>query len=114
MTEKTDEKRQVDRIASLPVPDLRLHIQGAVRELLNISDNGFGILIDTPERFHLGQRLDDIRLEIEGDAHQLHGAVAHITRTINGHVLGIRLELNSIEEYRVIADLKKRCSNSTQ
>lgn len=114
MTEKNTEKRQVVRVATLPVPELRLHVQGVTRELLNISDNGFGILIDTPERFHLGQRLDDIRLEIEGDAHQLHGAVAHITRTINGHVLGIRLELNSIEEYRVIADLKQRCSNPTE
>ena len=114
MTEKNTEKRQVDRVATLPVPDLRLHVQGVQRELLNISDNGFGFLIDTPERFHLGQRLDDIRLDMEGDAYRLHGAVAHITRTIKGHVLGIRLELKSIEEYRIIADLKKRCLNPTK
>ena len=106
--EKSTEKRLGERVEPRPVPDIRLFIQGVARDLINISNNGFGILIDTPKGFHLGQRIDDIRLDMGGNLHQLHGAVAHITRTKTGHVLGIRLELNSIEEYRLVADLKDR------
>lgn len=112
--EKPAEKRQGARLDPLALPDIRLFIQGVARELINISDNGFGIRIDTPTGFHLGQRLDDIRLTVEGQTHRLHGAIAHITRTITGSVLGIRLTLDSIEEYRVVADLKKRCTGQTK
>ena len=112
--QKPAEKRHGTRIEPLELADIRLFIQGVARELINISDNGFGIRIDTPTGFHLGQRLDDIRLEMEGHTHRLHGAIAHITRTITGSVLGIRLKLNSIEEYRFVADLKKRCTGPAQ
>ena len=112
--EKPSEKRQGTRIEPLLLADVRLFIQGVVRELINISDNGIGIRIDTPTGFHLGQRLDDIRLEVEGHTRRLYGAIAHITRTLTGSVLGIRLELNSIEEYRFVADLKNRCAGQTE
>jgi len=108
------EKRDGQRIEPLPEPDIRLFIQGKVRDLVNVSENGFGILIDRPTEFHMGQRIDDIRLEKEGNVNRLHGAVAHITRMKTGHLLGIRLELNSIEEYRFVADLKNRCAGPTE
>lgn len=108
--ENSSEKRVGERIKPLSGPDIRLLIQGVARDLINISDNGFGILIDTPTDFHLGQRIDDIRLDMAGNTHRLHGAVAHITRMKTGHVLGIRLEIRSIEEYRFVADLKRRCA----
>ena len=114
MMENSVEKRDDQRIKPLPVSDIRLFIQEKVRDVVNISDNGFGILIDTPTDFHLGQRIDDIRLDVEGNMKRLHGAVAHITRMKTGHLLGIRLELNSIEEYRFIADLKNRCAGPTE
>jgi hypothetical protein len=114
MMEKTAEKRLGTRIEPLLLPGIRLFIQGVARELINLSDNGFGVRIDTPSGFHLGQRLDDIRLEIEGNTHRFHGAIAHITRTITGSVLGIRLKIDSIEEYRFIADLQKRCLGTTK
>jgi len=107
------EKRDGDRIEPPSVPDIRLLIQGLARDLINISDSGFGILIDTPTNFHLGQRIDDIRFEMAGTTHRLNGAVAHITRMKTGYVLGIRLELRSIEEYRLVADLKRRCAGQT-
>ncbi len=112
--QKPEEKRRGTRIEPLALADIRLFIQGVARELINISDNGLGIRIDSPTGFHLGQRLDDLRLEMEGHTQQLHGAIAHITRTITGSVLGIRLKLNSIEEYRFVADLKKRCIDKAQ
>lgn len=111
--EKYAEKRDGARIEPVTAPDIRLHVQGVARELINISDNGFAILIDTPTDFHLGQRIDDIRLDAEGQTHRLHGAVAHMTRLKTGHVLGIRLELRSIEEYRLVTDLKNRCTGKT-
>ena len=112
--EKSSEKRDAKRIEPPPVPDIRLLIQGAARELINFSDHGFGILIDTPTDFHLGQRIDDIRLEVAGNIHRLQGAVAHITRMKTGYVVGIRLKLRSIEEYRFVADLKNRCKGHTE
>ena len=112
--EKPAEKRHSTRVEPLLLQDIRLFLQGVARELINISDSGFALRIDTTTGFHLGQRLDDIRLEVEGHTHRLHGAVAHITRTINGSVIGIRLKLDSIEEYRSVADLKKRCTGQTQ
>ncbi len=108
--EKSAEKRHGERIETPSAPDIRLFIQGVARTLTNIDNNGFGILIDTPKGFHLGQRIGDIRLNMGDNMHRFHGAVAHITRTKTGYVLGIRLELNSIEEYRIVADLKKRCA----
>ena len=108
--EKSAEKRNGERIETPSVPDVRLFIQGVARALVDIGNNGFGILIDTPKDFHMGQRIDDIRLDMGDNMHRLHGAVAHITRTKTGYILGIRLELNSIEEYRVVADLQKRCA----
>ena len=114
MMEIDAEKRENQRIEPLAVPDIRLLIQGVARDLINISDNGFGIQIDTPTDFHLGQRIDDIRLDIQGKTHRLHGSVAHISRLKTGHVLGIRLELRSIEEYRYVADLKNRCAGQTE
>jgi hypothetical protein len=114
MMENSEEKRDGQRIEPLPEPDIRMLIQGKVRDLVNISDNGLGLLIDTPADFHLGQRIDDIRLEMEGNMHRLRGAVAHITRMKTGYVLGIRLELDSIEEYRFVADLKNRCAGQTE
>ncbi|WP_319410030.1 hypothetical protein [uncultured Desulfosarcina sp.] len=114
MMENSVEKRDDQRIEPLSVPDIRLFIQGKVRDLVNVSDNGFGILIDTPTDFHLGQRIDDIRLEMDGNLHRLQGAVAHITRMETGHLLGIRLVLNSIEEYRFVADLKNCCVVATE
>ena len=108
------EKRDNERIEPLAGPDIRLLIQGVARDLINISDNGFGIQIHTPTDFHLGQRIDDIRLEVAGNIHRLQGAVAHITRMKTGHVLGIRLKLRSIEEYRFVADLKNRCKGHTE
>lgn len=112
--EKHLEKRHHPRIQTFIFPGVRLFIQGVARELIDISDNGFGVQIDTPTGYHLGQRLDDICLEVEGHTHRLHGAIAHITRTINGLVLGIRLKLDSIEEYRFVADLKRRCTGKAQ
>lgn len=112
--QKTAEKRHAIRIEPLELADIRLSIQGVARELINLSDNGLGIRIDTPTGFHLGQRLDDIRLEMEGHTQRLHGAIAHITRTITGSVIGIRLKLDSIEEYRFVADLKRRCAGKAQ
>jgi hypothetical protein len=114
MMKNYSEKRDGERIEPSSGPDIRVLIQGAARDLINISDNGFGILIDTPTDFHLGQRIDDIRLEMAGNTHRLHGAVAHISRLKTGHVLGIRLELRSIEEYRFVADLKNRYKVQTK
>lgn len=111
MMEKNAEKRQVDRIETIPALGLRLQVQGVVREVFNISDHGFGIWVDTPNVFHLGQQIDDICLDMAGKTHRLQGAVAHITRTINGHLLGIRLKFSSIEDYRLMVDLKQYCSS---
>jgi hypothetical protein len=108
--QKPTEKRNDQRIISKPLPGVHLTVQGVVRELIDISDNGLGILIDAPMGFHLGQRIDDIHLKMADTTCRLQGAVAHITRTINGHVLGIRLKFHSIDEYRLIAELKQRCS----
>lgn len=106
--EKFAEKRNDERIEALSDPHIRLFIQGVARDIFDISNNGFGVLIDAPSDFHLGQRMDDIRLNLAGRTHRLHGAVAHVTRTKAGYVLGIRLTLDSIEDYRIIADLIKR------
>lgn len=108
--ENSAEKRHSERIETSSVPDVQLFIQGVARALINIGNNGFGILIDTPKGFHLGQRIGDIRLDMGDTMHRLHGVVTHITRTKTDYILGIRLELNSIEQYRVVADLKKRCA----
>ena len=108
MTNTPVEKRTDQRVELPSHTDVRVTIQGASCELCNISDYGLGIQIDTPTAFHLGQRIEDIRLSL-GDRQQcLRGFVAHITRTIKGHVLCIRLEINSIEAYQFIADVKKR------
>ena len=101
------ELRQGGRIEPTSYADVRLAIQGVSRSLLNLSDNGIGISIDKPNDFHLGQRIKDIRLDIPGRSQRFNGSVAHITRTISGLVLGIRLELTTIDGYRFIADLKR-------
>ena len=107
MMDSPTENRTGQRVEPPPQTDVRLAIQGVPCKLCNISDCGLGVQIDTPTAFHLGQRIEDIRMSVSGRQYRLRGSVAHITRTIKGHVLGIRLEINSIDEYRFIADIKK-------
>ena len=105
------EKRNNPRVNLPSQIEIRVIIQGVVCEICNISDHGLGIRINTPNAYHLGQRIEDISMSVDDRQYRLRGSVAHITRTIEGNVLGIRLEINSIEEYRFIADLKKRWSH---
>ena len=105
--DKHAEKRDDQRVNAPSPTDIRIIVQGVACELCNISDYGFGVRIETPTAYHLGQRIEDIRLTVAGRQHHLRGSIAHITRTISGNILGIRLEINSIEEYQLIAEVKK-------
>ena len=109
--EPHDEKRAAQRVTPKSPTDIHVALQGVACALCNISDNGLGVQVEAPAAYHLGQRIEDIRISVAGRYHRLRGSIAHITRTISGHVLGIRLEINSIEEYQFIADLKKRWSH---
>ena len=111
MMDKPADKRTDQRVNPPPQTDIRIAVQGVSCELCNISEYGLGVRVETPTAYHLGQRIDDIRMSISGSHYRLRGSIAHITRTISGSVLGIRLEINSIEEYRFIADVKKRWSH---
>ena len=110
MTDHRSENRTDQRVVSPPQAVIHVTIQGATCRLCNISDCGLGLEIDTPSGYHLGQRMEAIAITAGGRQHLLRGSVAHITRTLTGHVLGIRLEINSIEEYQFLADLKQRWS----
>jgi len=107
MMDKPVEKRTDQRVKPTSQMDIRVSVQGVACALCNISDYGLGVQIETPTAYHLGQRIEDIRVSSAGREQRLRGSITHITRTISGHVLGIRLEINSIEEYQFIADVKK-------
>ena len=109
--DKHNEKRGDQRVNPPSQTDIRVTVQGVACELCNISDYGLGVQIETPTAYHLGQRIEDIRLSVAGRQYRLRGSIAHITRTISGNVLGIRLEINSIEEYQLIVDVKKSWSH---
>ena len=104
------EKRAAQRVKPKSPADIRVDVQGVACELCNVSDYGLGVQIESPTAYHLGQRIEDIRISVAGRQHRLRGSIAHITRTISGNVIGIRLQINSIEEYQFIADVKKRWS----
>ena len=110
MVDHQSEKRNDQRVPSPPQADIQVTIQGVTCTLCNISDCGLGIQIDTPSGYHLGQRIKEISITVDGHQQYVCGSVAHITRTLTGYILGIRLEIGSIQEYQVLADLKKNWS----
>jgi len=100
-----ENKRKTDR--SYAVKPSRIQLKGKEYRLNDISDGGVGIIVDGPDTFFPGQRIDAIALELNDGTIHLKGAVTHINKTESHYICGIRFMLEGIEEYKSVALFKK-------
>lgn len=75
--------------------------------LNDIGDGGLGIIVDGPDAFLLGQRIDAILLELNDKTILLKGVVAHINKTPRHYICGIRFILDNIDQYQAVARFKE-------
>jgi hypothetical protein len=100
-----ENKRKTDRLHA--VKPSRIQLKGKEYRLNDISDGGVGIIVDGPDTFFPGQRIDAIPLELNDGTIHLKGFVAHISKTESHYICGIRFILDGIEEYKSVAQFKK-------
>lgn len=106
MTMVSDQnKRRTDRAYAIKPTQIKL--LGKKYLLNDISDGGLGIIVDGPDTFFMGQRIDAILLELKDQTVSLKGTVAHINKTQLHYICGIRFILDGIEEYNSVAQFKK-------
>ena len=100
-----ENKRKTDR--SHAVKPSRIQLKGKEYRLNDISDSGVGVIVNGPDTFFPGQRIDAIPLELNDGTIHLKGFVAHISKTESHYICGIRFILDGIEEYKSVAQFKK-------
>ena len=103
--ESDQNKRKTGR--SYAIKPTQIKLLGKNYRLNDISDGGLGIIVDGPDTFLSGQRIDAVLLELKDRTVSLKGTVAHINKTQLHYICGIRFILDGIEEYNFVAQFKK-------
>ena len=71
--------------------------------LRDVSREGIGIIMDPSlPTLYMGQRIEAISLSAGGDRLELDGVVAHITKTVEHTVCGIRFSLKNSGELKAL------------
>ena len=67
--------------------------------LINISQEGIGVLVTDGQTFFIGQRIGDIVLEHATISISLKGIVSHMSENDSGTICGIRFEFQNGREF---------------
>ena len=89
--------RSVFRIPVDESDKLSVRVNGLSFQLINITSIGISIHLDTADVFYVGDTIDTIELDIDGNQFTFRGNVRHISqRDSDGYLCGIEL-MNSMK-----------------
>ena len=74
--------------------------------LIDISQEGIGILVAAGQTFFIGQRIGDILLEQQSESRTLKGIVSHMTENESGTICGIRFEFQNSRDFDYVQKLR--------
>ena len=74
----------------------------------NISSEGIGIVVEGPDTFFLGQRIEAIRFPKENPELHLEGIVSHSSKTDRGYVCGIHFVFSRTEDFTFVEGLARK------
>jgi len=75
--------------------------------LINISQEGIGVLVTDGQTFFIGQRIGDILLERETVSMSLKGIVSHMSENDSGTICGIRFEFQNGRDFEYVQKLSR-------
>lgn len=90
-------RRALERIQISTRKKIRINQKSCL--LIDISQEGIGVLITAGQTFFIGQRIDNILLERETEAFSLKGIVSHMTENESGTICGIRFEFQNGRDF---------------
>jgi len=98
---KLENKRKAARTYTLKPTEIVL--KGKAYRLNDISNEGFGIIIEEDSHFFfLGQRVDQIPVQLEEGTEFLRGVVAHISKNKLNKICGIKFLFRSKKEFEAV------------
>jgi len=80
----------------------------------NISSEGIGVVVEGPDTFFLGQRIEAIQFPKEKLAMIFRGIVSHTSKTDRGYVCGIRFVFSGTRDYAYMEDLARKYQEDVQ
>lgn len=88
-------------------------LKGKVYMLNDISSEGLGIIVEEgAHTFFMGQRLDQIPLQLQQGAEYLKGVVVHLTKNELNSVCGIRFLFSNSKEFESVKRFQKEISTA--
>lgn len=80
----------------------------------NISSEGIGVVVEGPDTFFLGQRIEAIRFPKERQDITLNGIVSHISKTDRGYLCGICFVFSGAGDYAFVQALAQEYRDDLQ
>ena len=88
---------------------------GEARFLMNnISSEGIGVVVEGPDTFFLGQRIEAIRFPKENQDMILKGIVSHLSKTDRGYLCGIRFVFSGTGDFVFVEGLARKYREDVQ
>ncbi|MDY6910617.1 MAG: PilZ domain-containing protein [Thermodesulfobacteriota bacterium] len=107
-----DQDQVVRKCFRIPIGQengMKVRIGDASFDVLNISENGIGVLGHSPEEFRVGEGLDGVTVFIEGAAARASGTVRHITPLEDGLFLfGVALHYDDPQEHEKVLSFVRK------
>ena len=103
MSSSQANRRQSDRFYPKGAPSVAIRQEQF--QLDNISNEGIGIVIDGPDAFFIGQRLDSILFKDQEQERALNGIVSHISKDAQGFLCGIRFLFEGSRDFNYVKEL---------
>ena len=101
-----ENKRKTAR--TYPIKPTEIVLKGKEYRLNDISSEGFGIIVEgDAHTFFMGQRIDQIPLQLAQGTEYLKGVVAHITKNELNFVCGIRFLFGNRKEFESVKQFQK-------
>ena len=96
-----------------PIKPTKIVLKGKEYRLNDISSEGLGIIVEgDAHTFFMGQRIDQIPLQLEQGTEYLKGVVAHLTKNELNFVCGIRFLFGSRKEFESVQKFQKEISTA--
>lgn len=109
---KMENRRQTIRIET---KTSTMVVIGKERFLLNdISTEGIGIVVDGPDAFCLGQRVEAIHFPTENQDMPLNGIVSHISKNDQGFLCGIRFVYSGTGDFAFVEGVARKYREDIQ
>jgi len=112
---KQTKNKIIRHVYRLPVEDadkVAIEINGTNYEVINLAEDGVGIVVDEESAFAAGQQLDAIKLQLDTDHLQLRGRVVQVSPRDFQLICGIEfIKMGKENEGTMLNFLRRRRDN---